>query len=56
MIYHLFADILAWWGAAIEDRGQLTAKTICMDVPQAWGLHYDTHNLYGHAMSIVSHK
>ena len=49
-------DILAWNGPAVEDKGQLSAKTICMDSQQEWGLHYDTHNLYGHSMSIVSYE
>ncbi len=51
-----FADILGWNGPAIEDKGQLTALTICMDAQQHWGVHYDVHNLYGHSMAITSWK
>jgi len=37
------------------DKG-LYVKTICMDSVQKWGLHYDVHSLYGHAMSLVTDK
>ena len=37
-----------------EEDGKLYDKTMCMDAPQAWGSHYDTHSLYGHGLSIVT--
>ncbi|KAL5004590.1 hypothetical protein ScPMuIL_018046 [Solemya velum] len=36
--------------------GRLFNKTFCMDAKQHWGIHYDVHSLYGHSMSMVTHK
>ncbi|KAM6100899.1 LOW QUALITY PROTEIN: maltase-glucoamylase-like, partial [Pterocles gutturalis] len=34
----------------------LFSKTLCMDAAQAWGRHYDVHNLYGYAMTLASQR
>lgn len=32
------------------------SKTLCMDAKQAWGLHYDVHNLYGYSMALSTEE
>nr|DBA29502.1 TPA: hypothetical protein GDO54_009725 [Pyxicephalus adspersus] len=40
---------------AIKDR-IIYSKTLCMDAKQAWGNHYDLHNIYGHAMILSTEE
>ncbi|XP_068137043.1 sucrase-isomaltase, intestinal [Hyperolius riggenbachi] len=40
---------------AILDR-LMYSKTLCMDAKQAWGNHYDVHNLYGYAMVLSTEE
>ncbi|NXK43456.1 MGA protein, partial [Piprites chloris] len=34
----------------------LFGKTLCMDARQAWGRHYDVHNLYGYSMALATRR
>ncbi|XP_063789067.1 maltase-glucoamylase-like [Pseudophryne corroboree] len=34
--------------------GLMYSKTLCMDAKQAWGNHYDVHNLYGYSMCLAT--
>ena len=39
-----------------DNNGMMYDKTICMDAPQGWGLHYDVHSLYGHSHSMATYQ
>ena len=39
-----------------QESGMMYDKTICMDAPQHWGLHYDVHSLYGHSHAIATYQ